>query len=243
MIKSVQNELVKQTAKLNKSKYRKQDNQYLVYGETIVQMASDAGCVQKIFACDEKYFKANIECHLVSESVMKKILDGTLSQVCAVVNTIDNSEFDSSNILILDAIQDPGNLGTIIRSARAFGFNNIWLGQQTVDLYNDKVIRSMQGVNFEVNIRQGDIEDLLTTIDIPVITTYLNQPNLNELKKNDLKNIANQQIALMIGNEGNGINEKFKSYSSYNYQLAIEFESLNVAIAAAIIMYELKSEE
>lgn len=231
MIASTQNKRVKHLSKLSKKSYRYKHSEYIVFGETIVAEAFAHGVVKEIFAINNNIYK---QATIVNEDVMHKIVGQANTKVAALC-IMKATEFDGGSTLILDNIQDPGNLGTMIRSAKAFGINNIFLGEGTVDLYNEKVLRSMQGVNYFVNILSGNIDEYLQSSPNKLITTFLDEPSckISALEKSSAFDI-------MFGNEGHGLDSKFKKYDRQNIVLNIEFESLNVAIAAGIIMYELR---
>ncbi len=230
MILSTQNKRVKHLSKLSKRKYRYDNDEYIVFGQTIVEEAMKANVVKEVFCVQGTNYQGTI----VSSEVMHKIVGEANTKVAALCK-MNDSEFDRGSTLILDNVQDPGNLGTMIRSAKAFGINNIYLGTGTVDLYNAKVLRSMQGVNYYVNIKSGDIEEYLKTSSNNLITTFLDEPstNISALDKSSAFDI-------MFGNEGHGLDQRFKKFDRENVVLDIEFESLNVAIAAGIIMYNLR---
>ncbi|WOO87167.1 RNA methyltransferase [Mollicutes bacterium LVI A0039] len=232
MINSTQNNQVKKLSKLSKRSYRYETKQYIVFGETLAREAIKAGHVTQLFVTDD--FDINFEQTKVSSAVMHKIVGEANTKIAALC-TMQTTDFDTGSTLILDNIQDPGNLGTMIRSAKAFGINNIFLGLGTVDLYNSKVLRSMQGVNYYVNIQQGDITEYLNHSTNQLITTFLDEPSsdITALDKSSAFDI-------MFGNEGHGLDPKYKRFERNNIVLDIEFESLNVAIAAGIIMYNLR---
>ncbi len=231
MLVSTQNKKVKQLSKLSKRKYRLESNEYIVFGQTIVNEAIASGVVKEIFSTSKQ---ERYDVTSVSEEVMHKIVGEANTKIAALCS-MEQSSFDEGSTLILDNIQDPGNLGTMIRSAKAFGINNIFLGTGTVDLYNPKVLRSMQGVNYHVNINQGDIEQYLKNSSNQLITTFLDEPStsISALDKSSAFDI-------MFGNEGHGLDPKYKKFEGQNIVLDIDFESLNVAIAAGIIMYNLR---
>lgn len=231
MLVSTQNKKVKQLSKLSKRKYRQDNDQYIVFGQTIVNEAVAAGVVKEIFSTSKQ---ERYDVTSVSEEVMHKIVGEANTKIAALCE-MKQTPFDDGSTLVLDNIQDPGNLGTMIRSAKAFGINNIFLGTGTVDLYNAKVLRSMQGVNYHVNIDQGDIEQYLENSSNQLITTFLDEPStsISALDKSSAFDI-------MFGNEGHGLDPKYKKFERQNIVLDIEFESLNVAIAAGIIMYNLR---
>lgn len=228
---STQNQKVKHLSNLQKNKQRNKYMQYVIYGEKLVKVALETEVVIEVYQLDTN-LRVNVPSYKVSKQVMSKITGGAHTSIACLCK-ISESEFTTGNVLILDAIQDPGNLGTILRTAKACGIDNIFLGNGCADLYNEKVLRSMQGVNYMLNIRRGAISEYLQTDDKPVITTYLDMENKGFAK-------APATFNIIFGNEGQGINPEYRQFSSHNIKLDISYESLNVGVAAGIIMYNLK---
>ena len=143
-------------------------------------------------------------------------------------------------ILIVDEVQDPGNIGTIIRSAVAFNIDTIVIGDNTVDIYSPKVVRATQGMLFHVPIVFYSIDKLipiLKKIKIPVLAT-------NVKYGEEVKNLTKEEkkvFALIIGNEGSGVNPKYLEMSDKFIYIPMNdvVESLNVAVATSIILYEM----
>ncbi len=230
MISSKDNAKIKELFKLRQSKYRNLTKTFLVEGKHLVEEAKLKGLLIEAYSIIDKpgYIQ-------VSEDVMKKIsLTDTLVSEVGLCKMPKELALDDK-ILILDSIQDPGNLGTLLRSAKAFGFNTIILGKGSCDLYNDKVIRSSQGAIFKLNILNKDLLDF-----IPTLTKYdLYGTNVRDgINVCDIKN--KNHIAVVLGNEGNGISKEVDSLIKKNIYIKLDdMESLNVAIAGSIIMYEL----
>ncbi len=137
----------------------------------------------------------------------------------------------SNLILVLDHIQDPGNLGTIIRLADWFGILEIVCSENTVDCYNSKVIQSTMGAIFRVNISYKPLDEFLENTTLPIYGALLNGENVFTTK-------FNEKGILLLGNEGNGISEALKKFISHKITIPKygESESLNVAMAASIIV-------
>ena len=139
-------------------------------------------------------------------------------------------------ILILDGIQDPGNLGTIIRSSVAFNIDSIVLSKDSVDLYNSKVIRATQGMIFNINIIQKDLLEFIPLLkDYKIYGTKVNGGK-------SLKNVEKvKKFAIIMGNEGQGVKKDILDMcSDYIYiDMNKSCESLNVGVATSIILYEL----
>ncbi len=142
----------------------------------------------------------------------------------------------SKHILILDGIQDPGNMGTLMRSACAFGFETIFIGEGSVDIYNDKVIRSSQGAIFKLNFLFGNPKEFIQSLKGYQVygTNVIKGISLEQIEKEEY-------VAVVLGNEGNGISKEVFSIIDKNIYIPMKnTESLNVAIAGSIIMYWLR---
>ena len=166
---------------------------------------------------------------------MKKISDmASYSEYFGVCSK--KMEDDIGNkIIVLDGIQDPGNLGTIIRSAVAFGIDTIVVSSDTVDLYNPKVVRSAKGMLFKINVIVRDIKTFLSELEgYTIYGTDVN--NGVDIRKVELP----EKIAIVIGNEGNGISSEVREILDKYIYIGMndKCESLNAGVAASIIMYE-----
>ena len=244
MITSANNKRIKDIQKLKENKNIKKYGRYLIEGKHLVEEALDAKVVEEIIiseSFDEYNIVDSFEGDLikVTDSVMKSISDTITTQGIIAVCRIDKKELDINNyskVLILDKIQDPGNLGTIIRTADAFNFDCIILGKGTTSLYGQKVIRSTQGSNFHI--------DCFDNIDLVKLIDEMNDFNIfaTSLKADkyieQLDNITGK-VAVVFGNEGAGVSEEI--LSKVNNLLKISMpgraESLNVSIAAGIVMH------
>ena len=238
-ITSINNEFIKECAKLKDKKYRDESGKFLVEGYHLIEMASDY--LETIFITDKKdYGKIkDVTYYLVTNEIIKKIAQTMNSQgIVGVCKKKNEKEISLDNVLMLDNLQDPGNVGTLIRSALAFNIKDIVLSNDTVDIYNDKVIRSSQGAIFKVNIIYRDLFDeikLLQNKGYKVFGTALN----NAKKLSDIK-FSNKNV-IVLGNEGAGIKEDILKITNENIFLEMnkEINSLNVGVAGSILMYEL----
>lgn len=234
---STDNKIIKNLKKLNIKKYRDQDDCFLIEGEHLVLEAYKKGLLKKIIVKEESEFKLDIDTMYVSCNVLKYLSELENPTVIGVCKKIKECEF-GNKILILDDIQDPGNLGTIIRSAVAFNIDTVVLSNNTVDLYNSKVVRASQGMLFHVNIIKRDLSDFIEKIkkeDYKIYATYVNGGK-------NLKNIEiNKNFAIIMGNEGAGVSKDLLELADeYLYiEMNSLCESLNVGVAASIILYEL----
>ena len=241
VITSLENEKVKKLAKLNQKKYRDLTGKFLVEGLHLVQEAYKSGYLEELILEDGVELFLDIPTTYVSRDVIEKISSvDTPTNIIGVCRKADSQDIIGDKILILDELQDPGNLGTIIRSAVAFNVDTIVLGENTVDLYNSKVIRATQGMVFHIHIISREVLKAIEEIQknhIPVYATDV----LGGVDARDLEEKDKQQFALIMGNEGNGVRQIVKSKADKNLYISMNenVESLNVAIATSILLYEL----
>ena len=226
------NKKIKELCKLYDKKYRKDSDLFIVEGEHLVTEAKKHGLLKEVYSLNSVDYD-NVT--LVSEAVMKKITSLTsIPSMIGVCKKVKEKEL-GDRILILDNIQDPGNLGTIIRSAVAFSIDTIVLSCDTVDLYNPKVIRATQGMVFTSNIIVRDLIPFVKTLnDYKKYTT-------NVVCGTELKSVEkNNKYAIIMGNEGQGVKEDLAKLCDEAIYINMSplCESLNVAIATSIILYE-----
>lgn len=234
-ITSINNDKVLYWTKLKMKKYRDRENLFMIESENLVSEALKKGIVKEIITTNEDYI-SEVPVYYVMNEIMKKLSNlASPSYIMAVCHFMVPQEI-IGNVLVLDKIQDPGNLGTIIRSAVAFGFNSIVASNDTVDIYNDKAIRSSEGMIFNINIIKGDLEEILPNLKKQgylIIGTDVHQgKNIKDLKKD--------KCAFVIGSEGKGMSDKIKDMcDDFIYiNMHKSCESLNAAVASSIIMYE-----
>ncbi|WP_079479468.1 TrmH family RNA methyltransferase [Halobacillus salinus] len=244
MITSVQNQKVKEWKKLHKRKYRNKENVFLVEGHHLVEEVLKSDFTVKELIVREGTdleIPENISATEVSEQVFAAIAETETPQgVAAVVEQMAIPYEPGKRTLIVDAVQDPGNLGTMIRTADAAGFDAVILGKGTVDPYNDKVIRATQGSLFHIPFFQGEMDEYVAQLKSAGASiwasTLTGATPFQELKSPD-------QVALIVGNEGQGISEAAEDLADERVYIPIygQAESLNVAIASAVLMYHLRS--
>ncbi len=235
-ITSLQNQKVKYWVSLNNKKVRDQEQCFLIEGDHLVKEALKLGLVvETISTIDEDAD------YLVTEEIMKKISNQvSISNEAAVVKFILPKEIEG-NILVLDGLQDPGNLGTIIRSSLAFNFKTIILGDNCVDLYNPKVIRATEGMLFYQNILRKNLLCYLPSLKekgYHIVGTDVKNGQ-------DIRLIKKEKIALVIGSEGQGISKEIKDIcDDFVYiKMNKKVESLNASVASSILMYEVNYHE
>lgn len=230
MIESVNNEKIKLYSKLNTKKYRDELGLFIVEGEHLVNEAIKKGIVKEAFSIDGSVGTK------VSDNVMAKLSNlSSIPNQLAVCLKRESDEI-KGNILILDDIQDPGNLGTIIRSSVAFGIDTIVASLNTVDVYNTKVLRSSEGMFFNINYLKKDLVPFIDKIkdDYKIYTTNVeNGRVLSEIN-------IDKPYAIIMGNEGSGVKSEISSLADESIYIPMDSdcESLNVGVATSIILYE-----
>lgn len=238
IITSLENKEIKRITKLKSKKYRDELQEFIVEGEHLVEESYKNKVLKKIILLENTDIDIDVEKIYVNYDIMKKIsnLDSP-PKVIGICKLLKEKEI-GDRVLILDGIQDPGNLGTIIRSAVAFNIDTIILSNDTVDMYNPKVIRSTQGMLFYINIIRTDLMEVLPELKKNNYTLYTtNVTNGIDIKKCEKQN----KFALIVGNEGNGVSKKVSDYADYTIYIKTNnnVESLNVAVATSILLYEL----
>ena len=242
IITSLTNDKVKYLAKLYKdSSFRKKEGLYVVEGYNLVDEAIKTNMVSQIFISSSSNKKENYkEATLVTDEIISKITDTVTPEGIVATVKFTENRLLSPNTLYLDHIQDPGNLGTILRSAVAFGFNSVIL-DSCVDLYNPKTIRSSLGAIYKLSFPKYSVYEL-KGLGYEIITTTMVGENPSSYKKESKK------ICLVLGNEGNGVRHQINEIADINLTIPmINTESLNVGVAGSILMYllqdNLKKEE
>lgn len=233
-ITSLNNDRVINWAKLKLKKYRDIENLFIVEGEHLVEEAYKKGLVKEIITLEltDKY---DVPIFEVSEDIMKRLTSLVSAPSIMAVCHFIKPEDISGNVLLLEHLQDPGNLGAIIRSAIAFDFNTLIVSSDTVDIYNDKVLRSSEGMIFQANIIKTDIYSM-----IPILKKkgYL-IVGTDVRKGENLNNFKGQKCAFVIGNEGAGMSMDAKELCDRLVYIRMnpKCESLNAAVASSIIMH------
>lgn len=235
---SINNQKIKDIKKLNNKKYRDEIDKYIVEGEHLVKEAYENNVLEELILLENTKINIDIKTNYVTKNVLNYISNlDTPNGIIGICKKKKN-KLEGKRILILDDIQDPGNLGTIIRSCVAFNIDTLVLSKNTVDLYNPKVIRATQGMLFKLNIIVEDLEKIILNLkqnNYKIYSTNVkNGKSLKTIEKTGL-------FAIIMGNEGNGVSENInKLADDYIYiEMNKSCESLNVAVATSIILYEL----
>lgn len=241
MISSVNNKIIKEYSKLKDRKYRKASKYFLVETYHLVEEAYKAGRLREVFVLSEGIYSFDVNVTVVSLDVMKKLAStNTPPNIIGVVEKKASNEITGNRLLLVDHVQDPGNLGTIIRSSCAFNVDTIVISEDSVDLYNPKVIRSAEGMMFQINIVTKDLVDVIKKLKEKDFIIY-GTDVIDGINPRKLDKDSKSKFAVVVGNEGNGL-------SSYVYDSCDKFlyipmnektESLNVGVATSIILYEM----
>lgn len=248
-ITSTSNETIKYFISLNDKKTRMNAKRFIVEGYHLVDEASKTNLLEAIISTDEKELKKinNVKRYLVNDAIINKIATTKNPQnILGIVKMLDHNitnlvpiiKENKTKLIMLDDVNDPGNLGTIIRTAASLGYDGIIMSPNTVDLYNEKVIRSTQGVMFKIPIIKANLQEVIKLLKKEKVfcigTALTNAKDVKHITKKD-------KFAICLGNEAKGISKEVLDNMDENVRIAMnnDVESLNVSIAAGIIMYEM----
>lgn len=251
-ITSLQNSFIKRLKKLNKKKERLAQGLYILEGEHLVQEGLASETVITAILMTQSFvnkktvdftYPETVDTYLITEEIMKQLSSVPTPQGIIAVAKLpkEPTEIDNQRpILILDNVQDPGNVGTMIRTADAAGFGTVVLGEGTTDIFSDKVLRSMQGSHFHITIVEAEILAIIDHLKQQAIPVYGTELNPEAVSYNVIP--AEASFALIMGNEGQGVAADILKQTTKNIYIPIigQAESLNVAIAAGILMFSLK---
>jgi TrmH family RNA methyltransferase len=243
-IESVQNQKVKQWRKLHTKKERETTNAFLIEGLHLVEEAlKDKSVIKELIISEETSLPSHwnvddLSITYVTKEIMKAISETESPQgAAAVCAQSEQQEIVLwKKVVLIDAIQDPGNLGTIIRTADAAGMDGVILGDGTVDVYNSKVIRSSQGSIFHIPIVKRKLNEAISELQQYKVSIYgTSLQNGVDYRKTE----AADSFALLIGNEGSGVTKELLMLTDQNLYIPIygKAESLNAGIAAGILLY------
>ena len=242
VITGLENDKVKELVRLQQKKERDLTGTYLVEGDHLVEEAYKNGCLLQVIALEEMEVSFPCDILRVTDAVMKKIsaLDHP-PKMMGLCKKKENVSIVGDKILLLDSIQDPGNLGTMIRSSLAFGVSTIILSPDCVDLYNPKVVRGTQGMMFHIPILSMDTKEAISYMrkhQIPVYGTSV----VTGVDPSLLSAEEKKSYCIIMGNEGNGLSDEILSLCDQKITIPMNsmVESLNVGVACSIILYEMR---
>ncbi|KAB7668035.1 TrmH family RNA methyltransferase [Bacillus sp. B1-b2] len=246
-ILSAKNPQIKEWKKLLTKKERDKSQTFLVEGFHLVEEAYKSNAIIHLIVSEEiempSWDYGDIPVTLVTKEIIDMLSETETSQgIFAHCKQLNNNEIlkQAKTFMAVDQVQDPGNIGTIIRTADAAGIDCVIIGDGTVDVYNPKVVRSAQGSHFHLPIVKANLLEAIPQLkerEISVYGTSLeNGKNYRELET------RKDSFCLIVGNEGNGVSKEVLSKTDANLYIPIfgQSESLNVAVAAGILMYHFK---
>ena len=253
IISSKENQFIKHIKKLKDKKYRDINNEYLIEGIKLIKEAiQEKAQIKQIVICDEcekieaipkdlMYEIAKHECIYVTKKLFETLTNVVEPQgILAIIGKSDPKQeinYNEDIIVSLDDIQDPGNLGTILRTVDSIGLTQIIISKGTADVFNPKVIRSSMGAIFRVKVIES--EDLKQTLlEIKKHKFELLVTSLQT--KKSVYDIKYKKKIIVIGNEANGVSKEIQELSDYKIKIPMlgKTESLNASVATGIILYE-----
>ena len=253
VISSKDNELVKHIKKLKDKKYRDENNEYIIEGVKLIEEAvKEQAKIKKIIICEDttRTYEipthamleiAKYECIYVTDKIFSSITQVTNPQgIMAIIeknNSNQEIDFTQDIIVVLDDVQDPGNLGTILRTVDSIGLNQIIVSKGTADSFNAKVVRSTMGAIFRIKIIEvEDLKEIIKRIKkhhFKLMVTSLQT-------ENSIYDINFEKKIIVIGNESNGVSQEIQDMADEKAKIPMfgKTESLNASVAAGIVMYE-----
>ncbi len=243
-IKSAQHRLIKHLVKLQKERrYRHQERTFVLEGKKCLSEVGAAKRVKRLFIqCGFPYPAGLVcdECYILSETLMRKISDVRSPEpvIAEVAMPRPATLTAKEKILVLDGLADPGNLGTLVRTAVGFGFDALFLRADAVDLFNPKTVRASKGALFHLPYAYGNVEDIALFAKQHAFHLYLADAHGTPLTAMTLS----LPLLLVLGSEARGISPALKEVgTALAIPLAAHIESLNVACAGAILMHHMRA--
>ncbi|MCI1284088.1 TrmH family RNA methyltransferase [Lacticaseibacillus songhuajiangensis] len=249
-ITSPKNDHIKLAKKLTVKKYQKDYDRYLLEGPHQVHDALAAGAqpdrlyVTSKYAQDREFKEYYNRMTEITADVEQHLSSTQSPQGVFGVFPLPHNQLPKQlhgSFLLLDGIQDPGNVGTMVRTADAAGVQNVVLGKQTADAFSPKVLRAMQGSQFHVNIVSADLTKLVPQLQRSGVPVYGTE--LNDQAKPYASIAKTDNFALIMGNEGNGMRPELLARTDVNIYIPMRgnAESLNVGVAAGVVLFHLLS--
>ena len=241
LITSKDNKIYKLINSLKKAKYRKKNSMFVLEGKRLVYEAIER-CASIVYILinedfDDEYISdKSYDIVRIENNLFKSLQDTVTSQGIIAVckeNINEEYDFDEKTVLYLEDIQDPGNLGTIIRSAASFGVRTLILSKNSCDVYNEKVLRASMGAIFLVDVHYEDL-NIINKFKEHGYKVYSTSPRGKAISYTD------EKAFILMGNEGSGLTDEAFRMSDDTITIANtgRLESLNLAVASSIIIYE-----
>ncbi len=255
VITSKDNDLIKHIRKLKEKKYRDEFGEFVVEGAKMIEEAIHENAkIKQILVCDDcktessmtqeqLYDIAKFDCVYVSEKIFSLVTDvvapqGILAVIEKPIKSENKIDYKANHFLLLDNIQDPGNMGTILRTADSLNMKQIIVSPGTADCYNSKVVRSTMGAIFRVNVIERDLEKVIKEMQKREIKVFATDLQTDKT----IYDVDYEKTAVVIGNEANGVSSNILELADERIKIPMtgKTESLNAAVATGVILYEIQ---
>lgn len=239
LIESLQNKKIKELVKLHTKKERDKQSLFLVEGEHMVLEAEASHLLKEIYILEGKDNPTKLEPIFCTQPVLNKLsVQNSNAVMIGVCQKPKYTEGKEDRILLLNEVQDPGNVGTLVRTAYSFGFDAIYVSKGCADPFNEKTLQSSQGAVFHLPIYSCDmlqtIQEKKESMEMYATALHHDSIDLQQAK-------PKAKFGIVLGNEGQGLPNDIIEACTHCLKIEMDrFESLNVAIAGAICMYTLK---
>lgn len=235
LITSLDNKKIKDLVRLYNKKYRDLYDRFVVDSVNFIKEADSLGLLLEVYILDGNDLDVSCSKYFVTDKVMSKIKS---VNTCLYVGVVKKPIFDGvlgDRVLVLDGVSDPGNMGTIIRSALGFNVSSVVLSNTCCDLYNDKCLRACEGSVLKVNVLREDLVSVIKSLK-GIVPIYVTDVCCGD----DIRKVSCSKFCLIMGNEGNGVSNELVVLSDkkINIKTNSNLESLNVGVATSIILYE-----
>ncbi len=232
VITSKNNDKVKFAVSLKDNKNRKNSGKFIGEGKKALELALQANLVSEVFTYETLLIDEDIPQYLVSEEVMKKLSSNVNPE--GVIFIAKMPEFRKDNlkkILFLDSINDPGNLGTLVRTALAFSYDAVVTSPDSVSVYNEKALAACKGANYLIPVFQDNLSNYKDEYQIIVSTLKDESVDVNEVKPAG-------KFVLVLGNEAHGVSRSTEQLANVFVKIPMSnINSLNVSVAGGILMF------
>ena len=242
-IESTQNQSYKTMMKLKQRRYRMKMKQFIVEGYHLVEEAMKSDVIVQLIIREDANLTREHQQYsslLLADELFNALATTPTPQpIMAVCQMSEKEITKQTRLLLCDAVQDPGNMGTLMRSAVAFGFDGVILGEGCCDVYNEKVLRSTQGAIFKIPIVQSNLMHEVEKLQMSGVSVF----GTSVTRALALDNVvACEQMAFILGNEGSGVQQALLETTNQNIYIEMNenVESLNVSIAGSIIMHQFR---
>ncbi len=233
-ITSKDNSRVKFALSLKENKYRKANKMFLAETFKSLEMALANHQVVEVFATEWLELPEEVQLNLVSEEILKKLSSNVNPEGVVFICKMNEYQGNYDKVLFLDHIQDPGNMGTLIRTALAFSYDAVVVSKESVSIYNEKVINSTKGAIFAIPVFEEELKNFKGSHQIIVSTLSDKSIPLDEVKHDD-------KFVLVLGSESHGVSKETLKLSDIQVKIPIaNIDSLNVAVAGGILMNKIR---